>query len=47
MLPGLVFVIGVSSQRFLYWNPFYWIHVGMVRAYAGERGMGEADLSVC
>ena len=41
MLPALLFVIGPGWQRLLYWNPFYWIYVGMVRAYAGESLMGE------
>lgn len=39
MLSALVFVITPAWQRLLFWNPFYWLYVGIVRAYAGKDRM--------
>jgi hypothetical protein len=35
-LPALVFVIPPPWQLLLVWCPYYWVYLGLLRAYAGE-----------
>ena len=40
MLAGLVFLLSPGWQLLLVWNPFYWLYLGLLRAYAGEERLG-------
>lgn len=35
LVPLLVFVLPPAWQPLLFWNPLYWIYVGLLRAWAG------------
>lgn len=43
-LPGLIFLISAPWQLLLVWNPWYWIYLGLLRAYAGEAGVSTLPL---
>lgn len=46
MLPGLVFVMpGAWLQWLLAWNPYYWIYVGLLRAWVAEAQRAELAVS--
>lgn len=36
-VPALVFLLPPAWQVLLYWNPFYWLSLGFLEAYAGGR----------
>lgn len=40
-LSALVFVLSPAWQLVLAWNPFYWLYLGLLRAYAGESAIAE------
>lgn len=35
VLPGLAFVLTPAMQLSIAWNPWYWIYIGLLKAYAG------------
>ncbi len=37
MLPALIFLLPPGWQLLLFWNPYYWVYLGLLRAFAGER----------
>jgi fluoroquinolone transport system permease protein len=38
-VPALVFVLSPAWQATLVWNPYYWIYLGLLHAYAGPERM--------
>ncbi len=43
-VPALVFVLPVPWQVLLWWNPMYWIYLGLLATYGGSADM--ADLAL-
>jgi fluoroquinolone transport system permease protein len=37
--PGAVFVLPMPWQLLFAWSPFYWIYLGLLRAYAGDTSL--------
>lgn len=41
MVPFLAFVLPPAWQVLLWWNPFYWLYLGLLQAFAGRENLGE------
>jgi len=44
-VPILLFVVPGAWQGLLAWSPWYWIYLGMLRAYAGDAELAETGLA--
>lgn len=40
--PGAAFVLPVPWQLLVAWSPFYWVYLGLLRAYAGDTSFSSA-----
>ena len=42
LVPALIFVVPTSWQPLLWWCPWYWIYLGLVRSFAGDTALPAA-----